>query len=191
MKDKCIFIIPVVEEDPGLFSKLFKTFENIDFCEVLFVISPKNNSKNTYQELTKDSKNLHAIIAEKNYTRSVLFQKGLYHFNNFIKKEDHNFNYIVSIKKFNTSYLDIILDGIVEIERNGLDVMYCLVEKREIPLRFNNVGKKIKKSILDTFRSPSFIASANFVNNIYSNPFNKVVTFYYLLRNAKFKPKYS
>ncbi|WP_438973425.1 hypothetical protein [Polaribacter sp.] len=191
MKDKCIFIIPVVEEDPGLFSKLFKTFENIDFCEVLFVISPKNNSKYTYQELTKDSKNLHAIIAEKNYTRSVLFQKGLYHFNNFIKKEDHNFNYIVSIKKFNTSYLDIILDGIVEIERNGLDVMYCLVEKREIPLRFNNVGKKIKKSILDTFRSPSFIASANFVNNIYSNPFNKVVTFYYLLRNAKFKPKYS
>ncbi len=191
MKDKCIFIIPVVEEDPGLFSKLFKTFENIDFCEVLFVISPKNNSKYTYQELTKDSKNLHAIIAEKNYTRSVLFQKGLYHFNNFIKKEDHNFNYIVSIKKFNTSYLDIILDGIVEIERNGLDVMYCLVEKRQIPLRFNNVGKKIKKSILDTFRSPSFIASANFVNNIYSNPFNKVVTFYYLLRNAKFKPKYS
>lgn len=191
MKDKCIFIIPVVEEDPGLFSKLFKTFENIDFCEVLFVISPKNNTKNTYQELTKDSRNLHAIIAEKNYTRSVLFQKGLYHFNNFIKKEDHNFNYIVSIKKFNTSYLDIILDGIVEIERNGLDVMYCLVEKREIPLRFNNVGKKIKKSILDTFRSPSFIASANFVNNIYSNPFNKVVTFYYLLRNAKFKPKYS
>jgi hypothetical protein len=155
------------------------------------VISPKNNSKNTYQELTKDNKNLHAIIAEKNYTRSVLFQKGLYHFNNFIKKEDHNFNYIVSIKKFNTSYLDIILDGIVEIERNGLDVMYCLVEKRQIPLRFNNVGKKIKKSILDTFRSPSFIASANFVNNIYSNPFNKVVTFYYLLRNAKFKPKYS
>jgi len=191
MKDKCIFIIPVLEEDLGLFSKLFKTFENIDFCEVLFVISPKNNSKNTYQELTKDNKNLHAIIAEKNYTRSVLFQKGLYHFNNFIKKEDHNFNYIVSIKKFNTSYLDIILDGIVEIERNGLDVMYCLVEKRQIPLRFNNVGKKIKKSILDTFRSPSFIASANFVNNIYSNPFNKVVTFYYLLRNAKFKPKYS
>ena len=113
------------------------------------MISPKNNSKNTYQELTKDNKNLHAIIAEKNYTRSVLFQKGLYHFNNFIKKEDHNFNYIVSIKKFNTSYLDIILDGIVEIERNGLDVMYCLVEKRQIPLRFNNVGKKIKKSILD------------------------------------------
>jgi hypothetical protein len=173
------------------FQSFFKTFETIDFCEVLFVISPKNKCKNAYEQLINSDDNLHSLIAEKNYSRSILFQKGLHHFNNFIKKENHNFNYIVSIKKFNTSYLDIILDAIVEIEKNGLDVIYCLVEKRQIPLRFNTVGKKIKKSILDTFRSPSFIASANFVNNIYSNPFNKVVTFYYLLRNAKFKPKYS
>jgi hypothetical protein len=191
MKRKSIFIIPVIKEDPGLFSKIFKTFGSTDFCDVLFVVSPKNRCKSTFKGLTESHDNLHVLVAEKNYNRSVLFKKGLYHFNTFLKNNDDSFKYIVSIKKFDNSYLDIILDGMVEIQKSNLDVMYCLVENRKVPFRFSNVSKRIKKSILDTFRSPSFIASANFVNNIYANPFNKVITFYYLLRNAKFKPKYS
>lgn len=187
---KSIFIIPVVKEDPELFSSFFKTFKDIDFCEVLFVVSPKNKCKGAYKGLVSEHKNLHLLIAEKNYNRSRLFKKGLYHFNTFLNNNDDNYKYVVSIRKFDNSYLNVILEGMSEIQKSNLDVMYCLVENSKLPLKLSNVNKEIKKSVLDTFRSQSFIASSNFVNNIYANPFNKIVTFYYLLRNAKFKPKY-
>ncbi|WP_334056404.1 hypothetical protein [Polaribacter sp. P097] len=190
MQRKSIFIIPVIKEDPGLFSSIFKTFNRISFCDVLFVVSPKNKCKATFKELTSGHENLHLLITEKNYNRSVLFKKGLYHFNTFLNNNDQSYKYVISIRKFDNSYLDVILDGMSEIQKSNLDVMYCLVENSKLPLRLSNVNKEIKKSILDTFRSQSFIASSNFVNNIYSNPFNKIITFYYLLRNAKFKPKY-
>ncbi|KOY51774.1 hypothetical protein [Polaribacter dokdonensis] len=191
MKRKSVFIIPVIKEDPGVFSSVFKTFKNIYFCDVLFVVSPKNKCKETFKELIGSYKNLHLLITEKNYNRAVLFKKGLYHFNTFLNNNDDGYKYVISIRKFDNSYLDVILDGMMEIQKSNFDVLYCLVENEKLPLRLSNVNKGIKKSVLDTFRSQSFIATANFVNNIYANPFNKIITFYYLLRNAKFKPKYT
>ena len=190
MNDKCILIIPVIDENPNIFSKLITTFKKSEFCNICFTVSPKNKHIETYKSIVKEYNNYHLLISEKHQKRGNLYMKGLAYFNTQIKRENDNFKYILSIKKFNNDYIDLIIDGLLEIQKTSLDIIYCLAENRK--KTFNSrVKNRIKKSIVDTFRSPLFIASYKFVDTIYSNPFNKFKTFYYLIRNAKTKPIYS
>ncbi len=189
MKDKCILIIPIIEENPNVFSKLLKTLNSVEFCEILFAVSPKNKFKETYKNLEKIDENSFVIFTDKNYNKNKLYQEALSYFNLKIKNESTNYKYVMSIKKFDNDYINLIIDGLLEIEKTSLDVVYCLSNNNKKSLK-TKVKKTIKKSIVDTFKSPLFIASYKFVNTVYSNPFNKVATFYHLIKNAKPKPNY-
>ena len=190
MKDNCILIIPVINENPLDYSKLLKTVKSSNFCYIVFSVSAKNRYQEAFTALSKSEESCYVLISEKNYKRSKLYKNALSFINKNLK-EENSYNYIMSIKKYTDDYIDLIIEGLQEIEKTSLDIIYCLAENRKRSFK-SRVRKRIKKSILDTFRSPLFIASHKFVNTIYSNPFNKMATFYHLIRNAKPpKPIYS